>query len=217
MKIYKPFIVNELERFYGSVLTDIQSYPNIQSHLQAIAEKMWEGIPSNHPSILREVSNYHSSFLGKQNKELIESTLDFSDCQHTIANEYGFKNWEAVEQLGDLQYNFEFEKTVNALLEGDFELVKSQILKYPQLLFTTSNYGHQATLLHYTANNGVEMWRQKIPNNLVEITKYLIAEGADKNAKMKVYGGEFDTYSLLVSSAHPHEAGIKEEMKKAFL
>ena len=217
MEVYKPLIVKELESHYGSVLTDIQNYPNIRSHLQAIAQKMWEGLQSNHPAILREISNYHSNHLGKKNEILIKESLTYKDCQHTIANEYGFKNWNVVEGLGNLQYDLEFEKTVNALLKGDFEIVKSQISKFPKLLFTKSNYGHQATLLHYTANNGVEMWRQKIPLNLVEITKYLLEKGVDKTAKMKVYGGEFDAYNLLITSAHPHKAGVMEEMKKVFL
>ncbi len=216
MKVYKPLIVNELELFYKSILIDIESFPSIHVHLKAVAEKMWEGVQVNHPSILREISNYHSFFLGKKNEELKNISLTYSDCLHAIANEHGFKNWKVVEQLEDLQYDFEFEKTVNALLEGNFEMVKNQISNFPKLLFTKSKYGHQATLLHYTANNGVEMWRQKIPLNLVEITSYLLERGADENAKMKVYGGEFDTYSLLVTSAHPHEAGIMEKMKKVF-
>ena len=83
----------------------------------------------------------------------------------------------------------------------------------PYLLSATSSYGHQATLLHYVASNGVEFWRQQVPMNLPAITSYLLSAGANRDATMKVYGGDFDTYALLVSSAHPLAVGVLEEMK----
>ena len=82
----------------------------------------------------------------------------------------------------------------------------------PDLIFQKSKFGHQATLLHYVASNGVEFWRQIVPHNLPEMISYLIEKGADKNAKMKVYGGEFSVLPLLESSAHPYAAGIADQM-----
>jgi len=62
----------------------------------------------------------------------------------------------------------------------------------------------------------VAFWRQQVPLNLVAITEFLLEAGADRRATMKVYGGAFDTYSLLVTSVHPLAAGILEEMKVVF-
>ena len=67
----------------------------------------------------------------------------------------------------------------------------------------------------YCGNNGVEFWRQQVPLNLKTIILFLLENGANKNATMSVYGGEFDTLSLLTTSAHPINAGILDELVEA--
>lgn len=78
----------------------------------------------------------------------------------------------------------------------------------PDFIKQQSNYGHRATSLHYRASNGVELWRQQVPNNLLNIAKVLIKYGADVSATMNVYNGQFTTYELYKSSTHPCDAGI---------
>lgn len=213
MKIHIPSIVQQLQDFYGDLLYDLTNFPSILTHLTALAQRMYEGVQQQYPTIFTEISNYHKDYLGKKD-QINPLNFNLKDCQQTIANEYGFSNWQAVDQLGELQYDFQFEKAVNILLAGDLPALQELITQYPYLLSAESPYGHQATLLHYVGSNGVEFWRQQVPLNLPEITSYLLTAGADKNATMKVYGGDFDTYALLVSSAHPLAAGILEEMKK---
>ncbi|MEL6717594.1 MAG: ankyrin repeat domain-containing protein, partial [Bacteroidota bacterium] len=106
---------------------------------------------------------------------------------------------------------------VNAILAGNIVLLKELINESPKLTEAHSQYGHAATLLHYVASNGVELWRQKVPFNLVEITEYLLACGADRQAKMKVYGGQFDTLSLLQTSEHPKQFGLLDQMEDLLL
>ncbi|MDH3698954.1 MAG: hypothetical protein OER83_01835 [Flavobacteriaceae bacterium] len=43
---------------------------------------------------------------------------------------------------------------------------------------------------------GVELWRQQVLTNIAEFAKILLQQGADKNALMMVYGGEFTAYAL---------------------
>ena len=212
MKVYVPEIVVELRNFYGNYLYDINSYSSIQEHLGAIAQRMYEGIKQNLPFIKTEISNYHKDFLGK--KELIDPNLfSLIDCQQTIANEYGYQNWEEVNQYSKINYNNIFENAVNLMLEGNLIALKNLIEENPNLLTLKSKYGHEATLLNYAASNGVEFWRQQVPMNLPEIVSYLIEVGVDKSATMKVYGGNYNTYELLITSIHPLKAGILEEMK----
>jgi hypothetical protein len=59
----------------------------------------------------------------------------------------------------------------------------------------------------------VEIWRQQVPLNLPETVSYLLEEGANPGAKMKVYGGEYTAAELLLSSLHPRNAGIFEELR----
>jgi len=45
------------------------------------------------------------------------------------------------------------------------------------------------------------------------MVSYLLEKGVDPGAKMKVYGGEYTAAELLLSSLHPRNAGIFEELR----
>jgi len=68
-------------------------------------------------------------------------------------------------------YKLIIEQAVNYLLSGQKAELQQLLEEFPHLISATSKYGHQATILHYTASNGVEFWRQKVPYNLVEMTR----------------------------------------------
>ncbi len=212
MDVYMPKEVEALSIFYGERLTKLQKYGSVTGHLEALSKRMHEGAQTKQSCILKEISNYHPQFLGKSTKELEEINFSLNDCKITIANEYGFALWTDVESLHATAYDLEFEKAVNALLCGEIDLLTALVSNRPALVRQRSQYGHGATLLHYTASNGVEMWRQKVPKNLQEIICFLLESGTEKAATMKVYGGDFDTKTLLASSVHPAEVGLLEEL-----
>jgi ankyrin repeat protein len=64
-------------------------------------------------------------------------------------------------------------------------------------------------LLHYTAANGVEGFRQRTPANAVEIARLLLTAGSEPDALAHMYGGEATTMSMLVSSTPPAAAGVQ--------
>ena len=78
-----------------------------------------------------------------------------------------------------------------------------------------SAYGHRATLLHYTAANGVEIRRQVVPANAAEVVATLLDAGADQSARLRAYGGDFDVLEMFKTSAHPHDAGVAREVGRA--
>ncbi|MCW5515027.1 ankyrin repeat domain-containing protein [Muriicola sp. Z0-33] len=215
MKVYKPKTVNELELFYGDLLFKIEDYKSISDHLGELSTKMWEGVQAKNEAVLKEISNYHWKHLGKPATLLLAANLTEEDCRQSIANEYGFRRWTEVAHIAS-PYNSVFEALVNAMLEGNFDTVKRLISENGNIVNCKSPYGHKATLLHYAVSNGVELWRQKVPLNLPEIVAYLIEQGANRKAKMKVYGGEYMAAELLPSSAHPVDAGISKELRKQF-
>ena len=57
---------------------------------------------------------------------------------------------------------------------------------------------------------GVETQRQKVPANLADMTRILLAAGADVNATAGIYGAS-RTLTLLMTSDHPKQAGVREE------
>ncbi|MFQ5605166.1 MAG: hypothetical protein ACE5HS_18020 [bacterium] len=70
---------------------------------------------------------------------------------------------------------------------GDCQQLRELLKQNERLTKARSSFGHRATLLHYWAANGVEIRRQKIPLNAVEMAKMLIAAGADVNARANCY------------------------------
>ena len=103
---------------------------------------------------------------------------------------------------------------MDAVVLGRLEELDSLLADAPDLVSRRSSYGHRATLLHYTAANGVEIRRQVVPANAAEITARLLDAGADPAARSHAYGATPDTLAMLKSSAHPRAAGVAEEIER---
>ena len=101
----------------------------------------------------------------------------------------------------------EFERTVDAEVEGDITQILRLIQVKPELVNQSSQYGHRATLLHYIAANGVESCRQITSLNAPDVTRCLILAGADVNAIAEIHGSS-TALNLVLTSAHPHNAGV---------
>jgi hypothetical protein len=106
------------------------------------------------------------------------------------------------------------ERAVDAVVLGRTGELERLLAETPDLIARRSAYGHRATLLHYTAANGVEIRRQVVPANAAEITARLLAAGADATATLHAYGERPDTLAMLRSSAHPQAAGVAEEIER---
>ena len=127
-----------------------------------------------------------------------------------VARDHGFASWSAVE--GDCDPAFEL--AVEAVVLGQIEELDRLLANAPDLIRRRSAYGHRATLLHYTAANGVEIRRQVVPANAAEVTARLLDAGADPAARLHAYGATPDTLAMLRSSAHPRAAGVAEEIER---
>ncbi|MEL6253928.1 MAG: hypothetical protein AAFR87_18105 [Bacteroidota bacterium] len=213
MKIYKHPDVQQVQDFYGDLLLNFYESYSVGEHLKLLADRLWEGMQNREEVVAIELSNYHPEYLGQKWNQLSSKQLDKVDAFRCIASQYGFGEWKNVEALDEQDYDPNFEKLVDLVLNGNLSKVKSLLELQPKLINQQSSYGHGASILHYCASNGLELWRQQVPGNLVAISNLLIENGADKQANMKVYGGEFTPLPLLETSAHPLEAGIMEEMK----
>jgi ankyrin repeat protein len=150
-----------------------------------------------------------------------QASLDLEDARLAVARGYDFQDWPRLVELveavarGDGPVAW-FERAVEAVIHGDLSALGWQLREHPELVRARSNRvthfdppEHRATLLHYVAANGVEGYRQKTPANAVEVTKLLLASGAEADALADMYGGQCTTMSLLVSSSHPAQAGVQ--------
>jgi hypothetical protein len=87
---------------------------------------------------------------------------------------------------------------------------------HSDLALCRSGYGHRATLLHYTAANGIEIRRQLVPVNAAEVVATLLGAGAERSATVRAYGGEFDVVHMLRTGAHPpRDAGVAAALESA--
>lgn len=102
-----------------------------------------------------------------------------------------------------------FARAVTAIVTGDVEALRKEVVADPALVHARSTSAHRATLLHYVAANGIEDELQRPVPNADAIAAVLLAAGAEADALCDMYGGKWNTtMDLLVSSDHPCEAGV---------
>lgn len=111
----------------------------------------------------------------------------------------------------------DFENAVEAVVSGDIDTLHAVLRRNPALVRARSSRPHHATLLHYVAANGVEDERQRTPPNAVEIAKTLLDAGAEVDALADMYGAEYTTLSMLVSSERPARAGLQVALAETLL
>ena len=180
--------------------------PIIGVQLSQFAEALVAAHAANERSAAVLVGNWSDH----RNTELRSTgRLSLQDARFIVARDHGFTRWSAIEGECDPI----FETAVDAVVLGRARQLRNLLAEDPRLVARRSAYGHRATLLHYTAANGVEIRRQVVPANAAEITTALLAAGADRSAKLNAYGGTFDVLEMLNTSAHPHAAGVSAEIK----
>ena len=144
------------------------------------------------------------------------------DAQLFVAREQGFTDWARftahVEALTrhDSPTSI-FEAAVDAIVAGDATTLGQLLRDHPGLATARSTREHESTLLHYVSANGVEDFRQKTPPNIVEITRMLLAAGADVNATSHAYGGGSTALGLAATSLHPQKAGVQIPLLETLL
>jgi ankyrin repeat protein len=153
--------------------------------------------------------------------EKLSESSTLTAAQFVMARAQGFESWpklakhiEAVTRADSTVGNF--EQAAAAIITGDLATLERTLRDHPDLIRARSTRRHQATLLHYVSANGVEGYRQKTPNNIVQIADLLLRAGADLNAVANVYGGS-TTLALVATSVHPERAGVQEALMQLLL
>ena len=173
---------------------------------------------------LREV--VHREEINRVKRKIAESKLvkpdpRLADAQFFLGRLHGFDSWSKfVGQVRASERNSQdarFEAAADAIVSGDIQTLEQLLRKDPQLISARSQRTHNAPLLHYVAANGVENFRQKTPNNIVEITRLLLEAGAEVNAESNGYGGGCTALGLAATSVHPERAGVQEALLQTLI
>lgn len=215
MSTYIPSSVLQIQQLHAPVIDHPNEFDQVGTQLEGFARLSFEAWQRGEELTLELVSNHHPHHLGKSREELAGEIFTQDDFMLMVAREHGFDAWEEVP--ADIYLSPPFEVGIDLMLMGHGEALKKHLQVFPHLVYQKSYYGHEATLLHYLASNGIEMRRQMVPKNLVEMMEILLEFGADKDARMKVYGGGFTSWELYSTGAHPYSAGIDERSVKALI
>jgi ankyrin repeat protein len=171
----------------------------------------------NHPRFLDDKVNWLP--LPITDDEIAAAGLGIDDARLALAREYGYRDWDALvalvrEAAREGSPVRQFEYAVEAVISGDVDALRAMLSANPSLVRARSVRVtdqdppvHRATLLHYVAANGVEGYRQRTPPNAVDVARALLDAGAEVDALAGMYGGEYATMSMLVSSSPPAGAG----------
>ena len=185
------------------------------------AKTLFDALQARDNAALWNFKWMHPHYRGKTVTDVKPETLDLDDSRLVVAQEYAFHTWYdlgtfATEVARDGTTR-KFEQAVEAVIAGDVATLRSMFHEDPKLVNARSARRHHATLLHYIGANGVEGVRQRTPPNAVEVAKLLLDAGAEPDALAVMYDSLCTTMSMLVSSAHPAEAGLQAELAETLL
>lgn len=204
--------VQDVQRLHADLFTDSFRNLPIVNQLDHQANRILTAHQDGDPAVLTHLRCWHPELVGMPSDKIMSYDLSQQDARETIAREYGFANWESAQRDGSRPPTAAFEEAVDALLRGDIVDLQTRLRRRPELVTERSDFGHRATLLHYVGSNGVETHRQVVPSNLPAITRLLLDAGADVNAEAHMYGGGRSTLALVITSDHPVQAGVAEEI-----
>lgn len=214
MSIYQAPIVRDFRTLYGTLSDAPLDGTSVRDHLYQLAALLY----LHHTKVpLKSYLLNIPPVVAKESSNWPPATFTFAISQECIAREHGFANWDVLEDSSPLFYAPVFELALVTLLAGEVKILQAILQEHPSVVAATAPYGHGATLLHYTASNGVEIRHQRVPSNLAEIVRLLLVAGADPQATMFAYGNPQPPLALFTSSDHPYRAGVGSEVEQLLI
>ena len=217
VSIYIHDAVGQVAELHQDLLKKYPSTWTVAVFLSRQADHLYAQHQKGNEAVCVQIGNWLPRLVGADTERIMQAPFALDDARITVAREYGFEDWAAVQEYGTQRLDKAFERAVEAVTNGDAEALRAMLRRRPSLAKARSLFGHRATLLHYVTANGVETWRQKVPENAGEITRLLVAAGAEVAAPSLIYGGGQDTMALLMSSAHPRAAGVTHDIAKVLV
>jgi hypothetical protein len=204
--------VSHVLHLYDGLVDEAAWDRTARQQIETLAGRLLHGHHTRLPGAAVELHNWLPGAAGRSTQELFDLSLSIDDALETESRAHGFSGWKAAACEGQRRGDAVLERAVEDLLRGDLSALAAALAGAPDLVARRSHYGHRATLLHYLAANGVETYRQRVPRNALKIALLLLQRGADPLATANMYGANRTTRGMLISSSHPSEAGVTDEL-----
>jgi hypothetical protein len=214
VKVHVAAAVEAVCGLYEGLLGEEAVRRTGSDQLQLLADRLADGHRRRQRGAFVELGNWQPKLIGCTEEKVWSASLEHRDFLDTVARGHGYADWEEVTAAEPSRPVPEFESCLDAMLSGDAAVVARSLRADPDLVTTRSHWGHRATLLHYLAANGVEIYRQRVPANAPDLARLLIENGADAAAKASMYGGERAVLGMLLSSSHPSDAGVATRLAR---
>jgi ankyrin repeat protein len=196
--------------------TRITDGPTTLEQCKKLAKELVKSWKSGDAAAIDGIRSRHPRLRKLTEQQLGNTRFTLADAQFIVARELGFENWPKLKTFTEQPLS-DFELAVEAVISGDVVTLAKLLREKPQLIRERSVRSHRSTLLHYVGANGVENYRQKTPDNAVEVAKMLLDAGAEVDAAADMYGGGSTTLGLVASSTHPARAGLQSELIETLL
>lgn len=194
--------------------------PDLEQY-KKLARELQRACKSGREEAIREWAAQWMSALSRRDAALVERLwrrmevpCTITGAQFFLARCHGFASWpkfaahvKAAAQRNSAAWNF--EAAADAIIAGDLPALQKLLAEEPGLVRARAGREHRSTLLHYVSANGVEDFRQKTPQNIVEIARTLLDAGAEVDAESDAYGGRSTILYLAATSYHPEAAGVQ--------
>ncbi len=200
--------VQDVLRLYDGLVDERAWHRTAREQVELLADRLLDGYRAQSPGAIVEIQNWLPKARGVPRDQLCRFSLSPDEARDVVARAHGFSSWSAAASEGHRQGDPVFERAVEEMLRGDINALAESLANTRDLTTRRSHYGHQATLLHYLAANGVETYRQRVPRNAPAVASVLIEYGADRLATANTYGSPHTVQALLMTSSHPALAGV---------
>jgi hypothetical protein len=207
--IFEAGDVRQVRMLHAPIIRRLVDYQTVGEQLHLFVDNLWKYFQKEDAAATIEIRNYHPDWLGAEALDILVAPLQLEDLRLCIAKEYGFEDWEEVQKASQRSFDPDFEVALEHIQKGDTSRLTLLLEDRPDLVHMHSPYGHQACLLHYVAANGVEIWRQQVPENAVAIAEVLLRAGANPEEPHRIYGGQSTLVELVQTCAHLQAAGVR--------
>lgn len=212
-RMYRHPSVQAVQRLHRHTLA--RSFSSVPDLLHALVTDIEQQQTEQTLAVATWLNHGHPEYQGYATHHIPFGQLPTADIQLAVARALGYTNWPQMISRQDT-IDPAFEEAVDHLIRGDQEQLADCLATNAQLIRQSSPFGHRAGLIHYLAFQGIEIWRQQVPDNVSEMADLLLQYGARPDQPHLIGGGRLALLRLIADSHVLESAGQTSALLEVF-